>query len=265
MSADNGRGLFDLGGKVVLVTGGSSGVGLGFAQGCARQGADIIIWGRRADNNQAAEAALRALGGGRVSSDQVDVSVETAVVEGMARAEERAGRIDCVFANAGLASMAASFPDMTSAMYHELIATNLHGAFYTLREAARHMRARALAGDPGGSIVACGSLAIFEGSQGLEHYAAAKGAVASMIRGLAAELGQYGVRANMIAPGYIKTGMTDGAPTQVDERMAQRTPLRRVGQIADIQGAAAYLASDASSFHSGDILVIDGGRLASAG
>jgi NAD(P)-dependent dehydrogenase (short-subunit alcohol dehydrogenase family) len=89
---------------------------------------------------------------------------------------------------------------MSNAMYHDLLNVNLHGAFYTLRAAARHMRERAQAGDPGGSLVACGSLSIFHGLPSMEHYAAAKGALAAMIKGLEVELGPFGVRANMIAP-----------------------------------------------------------------
>lgn len=168
----------------------------------------------------------------------------------------------CVFANAGFSNRAASFPDMSSQMYHELLGVALHGAFYTLRAATRHMRERAQNGDPGGSIVVCGSLSIFHGLQGMEHYAAAKGALAAMIKGLAVEMGQYGVRANMLAPGFILTGMTDDRPqTQaIIKHFSTITPLGRPGQLSDIEGPAAYLASDASIFHTGDILVIDGGR-----
>jgi NAD(P)-dependent dehydrogenase (short-subunit alcohol dehydrogenase family) len=151
---------------------------------------------------------------------------------------------------------------MSSEMYHQLLDVNLHGAFYTLRETARHMRERALAGDPGGSIVVTGSLSIFHGLQGMEHYAGAKGALAAMVKGLAVELGQYGIRANMLAPGFIMTGMTASSPEAkpVIDRMASITPLGRPGYLSDIEGPAAYLASDASAFQTGDIMVIDGGR-----
>ncbi|HKU37884.1 MAG TPA: SDR family oxidoreductase, partial [Polyangiales bacterium] len=134
---------------------------------------------------------------------------------------------------------------------------------YTLREAARHMRERAQAGDPGGSIVACGSLSMFHGLAGMEHYAAAKGALSAMIKGLAVEMGRYGVRANMLAPGFIATGLVEGDARKdaVIERFAAITPLGRAGELSDIEGPAAYLASDASKFHTGDILVVDGGRL----
>jgi NAD(P)-dependent dehydrogenase (short-subunit alcohol dehydrogenase family) len=256
------RGLFDLTGKVVVSTGANSGIGLGFLQGCARQGADVVVWGRRADKNAEALAALKALGAPRGHAEAVDVADEAAVIRAMASTVAAMGRVDCVFANAGISSMAPSFADMTSEMYHALMAVNLHGAFYTLREAARHMRERAQAGDPGGSIVACGSLSIFQGYQGLEHYGAAKSGVAAMIKGLAVEMGQYGVRANMIAAGFIRTGMTSSPQAEaVARHMASVTPLGRPGEISDIEGPAAYLASDASSFHTGDILVLDGGRL----
>lgn len=255
------RGLFDLSGRVVLATGGNSGIGLAFLTGCARQGADVVIWDRNEARHATALNALRAAGADRLHAETVDVSDEAAVDQAFSSTLKAMGRVDCVLANAGFTSRATSFPDMSSEMYHQLLDVNLHGAFYTLRAAARHMRDRAIAGDPGGSIVVTGSLSIFHGLQGMEHYAGAKGALAAMVKGLAVELGQYGVRANMIAPGFILTGMTDSPETEkVIERMSAITPLGRPGCLEDIEGPAAYLASDASRFQTGDILVIDGGR-----
>jgi NAD(P)-dependent dehydrogenase (short-subunit alcohol dehydrogenase family) len=260
------RGLFDLSGKVVLATGANSGIGLGFLQGCAKHGADVVVWGRRADKNAEAAKALEALGARRAHAEAVDVSDEAAVAAAFARTLEATGRVDCAFANAGLHQRADSFSDLSSELYHQLLDVNLHGAFYTLREVTRHMRQRAQAGDPGGSIVACGSLSIFHGMQGMEHYAAAKGALAAMIKGLAVEMGPYGVRANMLAPGFIMTGLVDGdaRTAQIVERFSAITPLGRPGYVSDIEGPAVYLASDASRFHTGDILVVDGGRLVKA-
>jgi NAD(P)-dependent dehydrogenase (short-subunit alcohol dehydrogenase family) len=256
------RGLFDLTGKVVLATGANSGIGLGFLQGCAKQGADVVVWGRRADRNAKALTHLRELGAPRAYAAEVDVADEAAVDAGFAEAVAKFGRVDCVFANAGFSTNARSIAEMSTKTYLDLINVNQHGAFYTLRAAARHMTARAAAGDPGGSIVACGSLSIFHGIPGMEHYAAAKGAVAAMIKSLAAELGPIGVRANMIAPGFIVSGMMESAPEAmmagIIKHFASQTPMGRVGEISDIEGPAAYLASDASKFHSGDILVIDG-------
>ena len=259
---NSARSLFDLSGKVVLAAGANSGIGLGFLTGCARQGADVVVWGRRADRNAEALDKLRASGASRVHAEAVDVSDEGAVEVAFASSLRAMGRVDCVFANAGSSSRAPSFPDMTSEIYHQLLNVNLHGAFYTLREATRHMRARAQSGDPGGSIVICGSLSIFHGIPGMEHYAAAKGALAAMVKGLAVEMGQYGVRANMIAPGFIMTEMTDSDAQReaIVKRFAAITPLGRPGYPDDIEGPAAYLASEASRFHTGDILIVDGGR-----
>jgi NAD(P)-dependent dehydrogenase (short-subunit alcohol dehydrogenase family) len=255
--------MFDLTGKVVVSTGANSGLGLGFLEGCALQGADVVVWSRRTDKNAEALEHLKSLGAGRVHAEAVDVSDEAAVDLAMANTLEAMGRVDCLFANAGFSTMAPSFPDMTTEMYNQLLAVNQHGAFFSMRAAARHMRERALAGDRGGSIVACGSLAIFQGRQGLEHYAAAKCAVAGMVRGISAEMGQYGVRANVLAVGFILTAMTSSPQAKaVAEHMAAVTPLGRPGEISDIHGAAAYFASDASAFHTGDVIVIDGGRLA---
>ncbi|MBP6441515.1 MAG: SDR family oxidoreductase [Sphingorhabdus sp.] len=257
-----GKSMFDLTGKVVMATGANSGIGLGFLLGCARQGADVVVWARREEQNLAALDQLKAEGAGRIHHEVVDVSDEAEVIRAFASTVTAMGRVDCVFANAGFSERTPSFPDMSSETYHKLLAVNQHGAFYTLREASRHMRDRAQAADAGGSIVVCGSLSIFHGMQGMEHYAAAKGALAAMVKGMAVELGQYKVRVNMLAPGFIMTGMT-GDPQvreQVIARFSSITPLARVGELDDIAGPAAYLASDASQFHTGDILIVDGGR-----
>ena len=255
-------GLFDLTGRVVLGAGANSGIGLGFLMGCAKQGADVVVWGRRGDRNEQALQQLRDAGAGRTHHEEIDVADEAAVIAGFKSTLQAMGKVDCLFANAGFSHAAPSFPDMTSEMYHALMNENLHGTFYTLREATRHMRDRAQAGNPGGSIVVCGSLSIFHGVKGMEHYAGAKGALAAMVKGLAVEMGEYGVRVNMIAPGFIMTEMTSASDKarQVADRFAAITPLKRPGDPSDIEGPGAYLASDASKFHTGDILVVDGGR-----
>jgi len=262
MESKLARNLFNLTGRVVVATGGNSGIGLGFLTGCAKQGADVVIWDRETSRDAAALAKLRAAGAARTHSETVDVSDEVAVESAFRSTISMMGRVDCVFVNAGIMSRAPSFPDMSSDMYHQLLNVNLHGAFYTLREAARHMRARANASDAGGSIVVCGSLAIFHGLQGMEHYAGAEGALAAMVKSLAVELGPYQIRVNMLAPGFILSGMTSGhAETErVIGRMSAVTPLGRPGTPEDIEGPAAYLASEASKFQTGDILVIDGGQ-----
>jgi NAD(P)-dependent dehydrogenase (short-subunit alcohol dehydrogenase family) len=253
--------LFDLTGKVALVTGGNSGLGLGFARGMAKCGADIVIWGRRADANQAAEAELLACGAGRVFSQVIDVSQEAQIVNGMANAVEVMGRLDCVVQNAGTATQVPTH-EMTYETYNELLAVSQHGGFFTVREAVRHMRARALAGDPGGSILLCGSLTQFRGEPGLTHYAAAKGAMEGIMRTVAVEYGEFGVRANMVCVGYAYTPLYGGHPKEVlpmDEMLRTRNPIRRWGETSDVEGIAAYLASNSAGYHTGDVIVIDGG------
>ena len=253
---------FDLTGKVALVTGANSGIGFGFARGLARAGADVVIWGRREDRNAEAVARLSAYGG-RVVSRALDVRDEHAVTEGVDAAVEALGRLDIVVANAGIASQ-APFPEMSSDTYRALLDVNLHGAVFTLREAARHMVARAKAGDPGGSLIICGSGSIFQGVPTMAHYAIAKGALNSLSKTLAAELGPYGIRSNVIAPGFIHTEMTLADPAigaAITAAVEAKTPLGRAGTPEDLEGAVVYLASDAARYHTGDTLVIDGGKL----
>ena len=257
--------LFDLTGKVALVTGGNSGLGLAFARGLAKAGADVVIWGRRADRNAEAVAELSQYGG-RVSARLVDVSSEVDVAAGIAAAVAEMGRIDTLVINAGLATMSPLI-EMTGSTYHELVDVNLHGVFYTLREGARHMVARSEAGDRGGSIIMCGSLAIFRGIPGMAHYNAAKGGVNGLGKNAAVELGRYGIRCNTIAPGLIRTDLGGDVDPEVGraayQRTAEKAPLGRVGEPEDLEGIVVYLASDLSAYHSGDTITIDGGQMSS--
>jgi NAD(P)-dependent dehydrogenase (short-subunit alcohol dehydrogenase family) len=256
------KNLFDLSGKVTVITGGNSGLGLGFARGIAKQGGDLAIWARSADKNAAAKKELEALGV-RVQVRQVDVSSEEQVIAGYDALMKEYGRVDCVIANAGLPPASNSILDLSTKDYHAFLAVSMHGAFYTLREGARLMVKRAQAGEPGGSLIFCGSLSMFQGLSGKGQYAAAKAGMGAMIRSMAVEFGKYGIRANSVAPGYIKTGMTgeNAELGPVDKHFASLTPIPRPGYPADFEAIAAYLASDASSFHSGDTIVIDGAYL----
>ncbi len=254
------KGLFDLTGKVALVTGGNGGIGLGFARGIAKQGGDVAIWARSAEKNAAAKAELEGFGI-RCETYQVDVTSETAVVDGFARTLADFGRVDSVFANSGATATTSSVLDLTSEEYHGLTNLNLHGAFYVMREGARHMVERSKAGDRGGSLVACGSLSMYMGLPGKQHYAGAKAALGAHVRSFAVELAPYGIRANAVAPGYVTTPMTGNGNKQIDDFMGSRTPMQRPGLPEDFEAIAAYLASDSSSFHSGDTIIIDGAYL----
>jgi len=258
------KGLFDMSGKVTLVTGGNSGLGLGFAHALARQGGDLVIWGRRAGKNAEAAESLRQHGH-RVLAQEVDVADEARVCSAMAEAVADMGRLDCVIANAGVNVARTDFHKLDSRTYHDLLAINQHGAFYTLREGAKHMVARAEAGDPGGSLIIDGSASVINGVPGIETYAAAKGALMTMMKSIAVGYGRYGVRANMICPGYMDTDLPGRDPAVVAfnaERMRNRSPIPRPGLPADLDGIIVYLASDASAYHTGDVMVIDGGLTA---
>jgi NAD(P)-dependent dehydrogenase (short-subunit alcohol dehydrogenase family) len=250
---------FDLTGRTALVTGGNRGIGLGMASALAQAGADIVIWGSNAERNQAAEIELVKFGT-RVKAQVVDVSQEDQVREGMEEAVAVMGRVDSVFANAGVGYGAPSFVEMKTEIYRKTLAVNLDGVFFTFREACRHMVERAKGGDPGGSIVGVASLAAIEGAARNQAYAATKGAVISMMKSVAVEHARYGVRANAILPGWIATDMTQGAQDNpaFAEKVIPRVPARRWGEPADFGGIAVYLASGASSYHSGDTFVIDG-------
>jgi NAD(P)-dependent dehydrogenase (short-subunit alcohol dehydrogenase family) len=256
------KSLFDLSGKVTLVTGGNSGLGLGFARGVARQGGAVEIWARNAEKNAKAKAELESFGV-KVTARQVDVSSEAAVKQGYKELIADHGRIDGVFANAGVPAGTRSLLDTTSEQWHNVLAVNMHGAFYTLQEGARLMVERAKAGEPGGALVFCGSLSMFQGRAGLGQYAAAKAGIGSLIRCMAVELGQYGIRANTVAPGYVKTEMMGPLDTMtpIDKAFAASIPMGRPGYASDFEGIAAYLVSDASAFHTGDTIVIDGADL----
>jgi NAD(P)-dependent dehydrogenase (short-subunit alcohol dehydrogenase family) len=251
---------FDLTGKVALVTGGNGGIGLGMAEGLARAGAGIAVWGRDAAKLEKAAGRLAQCGGAPVHAAVVDVSDAEAVTSAVEETVRRLGRIDAVFANAGVGGR-TKFLDLDASELHRILSIDLDGALWTLREAARHMVARAEAGDPGGSLVTVSSVSAIRGAPTLQSYAAAKGALVSVTRGLAVEFGRHGIRANTIVPGWIRTELTSGSfdRPQVQEAILRRVPVRRWGTSEDFAGLAVYLASDSSAYHTGDTLVVDGG------
>jgi NAD(P)-dependent dehydrogenase (short-subunit alcohol dehydrogenase family) len=250
---------FDLTGKVALVTGANGGIGLGMAEGLAAAGAKVAIWGQNLEKNAKAEAALKAYGG-EVLVQQVSVQEEQAVVDGVAEVLSRFGRLDFCAANAGVGG-GAPFTEMTTEKWRRVTTINLDAVFWTFREAAKHMVERAEAGDPGGSLVVTSSTSAIHGAPRNEAYASTKGAVLSMVRGLAVEFARHGIRANSILPGWIRSDMTAAAQgwDKFNERVIGRVPMRRWGEPDDFGGIAVYLASDASKFHTGDSFVIDGG------
>ncbi len=251
---------FDLSGRVALVTGGNAGIGLAMADALARAGASIEIWGTNPEKNARALEQLRAHGAKAIGRS-VDVSKEENVVEGMRATLAEFGRIDACFANAGVSNRWKSFLEIGGESYRRMMAVNLDGMIWTMREACRHMKARAEAGDHGGSIVAVASLGALFGAARNQDYTASKAAIISVVNGVAVEFARYGVRANAILPGWIATDMTEVAQHNdvFTKNVISRVPYRRWGRPDELGGIAVYLASDASSFHNGDAILIDGG------
>ncbi|MET0534046.1 MAG: SDR family oxidoreductase [Steroidobacter sp.] len=251
---------FDLSGRVALITGGNGGIGLGMAEALTQAGADIVIWGTNAAKNANAEERLRRHGR-RVVSRIVDVSKEDEVTAAMREAVSTMGRVDACFANAGVGNNWKSFLDMGGENYRRLMGVNLDGVVWTTREACRHMKARAEAGDPGGSIVIVSSMGRRFGMPRGEDYSATKAAVTSVARGIAVEFARYGVRANSVLPGWVASEMTQPLQDsdQFTQKVLSRVPQRRWGQPEEFGGIAVYLASSASTFHNGDEILIDGG------
>ena len=246
---------FDLTGKVALITGGNSGIGLGMAIGLAQAGADVCIWGTNPEKNAAAEKEILAVGG-KAAALRCDVSQENEVEAAFAETLNLFGKVDSCFANAG-AGGGAPFHEFPTDVWNRVMGINLDGTFFTFRAAAKHMIERG----EGGRLVGTSSLSALDGAARNEAYAATKGAMISMTRGLSVELARYGITANTIIPGWIETAMT--APRVGDEtfedRVIKRVPVRRWGQPDDFAGIAVYLASDASSYQTGEDFVIDGG------
>lgn len=251
---------FDLAGKVAIVTGGNGGIGLGMAEALAEAGCAVQIWGRNAEKNARAVEILR--GKGRAEAAVCDVSDAKSVEAAMAKTLAAFGRVDGCFANAGIGGGGRrSFIERPLEEWRQLLATNLDGAFLTLQAAARHMVERAERGDAFGRLVVTSSIASVFGTARNEHYAASKAALNALTRALAVELARHGITANAILPGWIKSEMTEGimANDKFVGAVMPRIPMRRFGEPADFGGIAVYLMSNASSYHTGDLFMIDGG------
>jgi NAD(P)-dependent dehydrogenase (short-subunit alcohol dehydrogenase family) len=248
-------GMFDLTGKVAVVTGGNRGIGLGIARGLAKAGAAISIWSRDETRNEEARRELVELGV-PVDALRCDVSNEADVRRCTDATVEALGRIDISVANAGYGAVRDPI-EMTLTDWRALLAVNFDGAFLTLRDAAKHMKERG----GGGKLIAISSITASFGSPKQAHYAAGKAALGGLVRSLAVELARYDIQVNEIQPGWITTEAT--APARENERLnkviQRRTPARRWGTTEDLEGIAVYLASSASNFHTGDSIRVDGG------
>lgn len=247
--------LFDLTGKVALVTGANTGIGQGIALALAEAGADIAAAGR----SPARETVERARALGRsVENFTADLSTTAAIQPLVDAVLDRFGRIDILINNAGIIRRADAV-DFTEEDWDAVIDTNLKSVFFLCQAAGRHMLARG-----SGKIVNIASMLTFQGGIRVPSYTASKSGVGGLTKLLANEWAAKGVQVNAIAPGYIATNNT--AALQADEQrnrsIMERIPAGRWGDPADLGGAAVFLASRASDYVQGHILAVDGGWLA---
>jgi 3-oxoacyl-[acyl-carrier protein] reductase len=231
-------------GKTALVTGGSRGIGAAVARELARAGATVVV-GYRSGADEA-EAIASEIDGRAV---QADVSN----VDDAKRLVDEAGDLDVLVNNAGI-TRDGVLARMTDDDWRSVLETNLSSVFYTCRAVSRGMMKRR-----GGSIVNLSSIVGLHGNWGQSNYAASKGGIVAFTKSLAQELGSRGVRANVVAPGYIKTQLTDAIPEAAQQQMLGLTPLGRFGQPEDVARAVRFLSSDDASFITGEVVVVGGG------
>lgn len=249
--------LFDLSGKRALITGSARGIGNLLASGLAAHGAEIVINDRRQERADAAAAALVAQGY-RASGAAFDVTQSAQVAQAVAQIEETLGPIDILINNAGI-QRRHPFTEFPEEEWDEVINVNQKGVFITSQQVAKYMMNRRR-----GKIINIGSMQSELGRKTITPYAASKGAVKMLTRGMCVELAEYNIQVNGIAPGYFATEMTE--PLVKDEAFSawlyQRTPAARWGRPEELIGAAVFLASSASDFVNGHLLFVDGGMLA---
>ena len=231
-------------GKNALVTGASRGIGRAIAVELARGGAAVVI-GYRSGKDEA-ETLAAEIGGRAVQADVSDPDDARRLVED-------AGDVDVLVNNAGLTrdGLLVRMPDED---WRTVIETNLSSVFYTCRAVCRPMMKKR-----SGSIVNVSSIVGVHGNWGQTNYAASKAGIIGFTKSLARELGSRNVRANVVAPGYVRTQLTDVLPEEATAAMLQNTPLARLGDPADVAGAVRFLCSDEASFITGDVLLVDGG------
>lgn len=249
-------GRTDLTGKVFVITGGNSGIGLGIAEGIAAVGGSVAVWGRRAEKNDEAVDRLRALGV-EARGYVCDVGEEQQIVDCMNRTVSDFGRLDGCFANAGRPGNGVPFLDLTLDQWRSVMKINLDGVFLTVREAARHLVEQ----KEGGSIVLVSSTSAIHGAAGNEAYGTSKTAINGLMRALAVGLARHTIRVNSLIPGWTITEMAGPAYAHdlFRETTTKRTPVRRWADWSEFREVGSFLADPSITYHTGQEVVIDGG------
>jgi NAD(P)-dependent dehydrogenase (short-subunit alcohol dehydrogenase family) len=252
--------LFSLKGKVVLVTGASSGLGAHFAQVVSGAGAKVVIAARRVERLQALAEQLRAQGG-EVIAVALDVTSRASVEAAFDLAQQTFGVVDVVINNAGVGGAVKAL-EVTEQDWSTMISTNLDGVWRVAQCAAQRMAKEG----KGGSIVNIASILGERVGTGLSHYCAAKAGVLQLTKALALEFARYDIRVNAIAPGYFQTEMNDGYfnSEKGQAYIKSAVPMRKLGQLEQLDGPLLLLASAAGSFMTGATLAVDGGHLVSS-
>lgn len=250
--------IFDLSGRRALITGSSRGIGLALAEGLMSAGCEIVLNGRDAERLGRAAEKLRG-NGGTVGEAVFDVTDPDAVAEGVGRVESEIGAIDILINNAGM-QFRTPLQDYPHDKWRELMRTNIDSAFLVGQAVARHMIGR-----KSGKIINICSVQSELGRPGIAPYAATKGALKMLTKGMCIDWAGFGIQVNGIGPGYFRTELNQAL---VDDKefsawLEKRTPAGRWGDVEELTGAAIFLASDASSFVNGHILYVDGGITAS--
>jgi 2-deoxy-D-gluconate 3-dehydrogenase len=252
--------MFDLKGKVAIVTGGNGGIGLGMARGLADAGADIAVVGRNVAKSATAVADLSARGV-RAISVATDVTDKDAITAMIARVSNELGRIDILVNNAGM-SIRKPPHILEADEWQQVIDTNLTSAFLCSKAAYPALKASG-----GGKVINIGSMMSIFGASFAPAYAASKGGIVQFTRACACAWASDNIQVNAILPGWIDTDLTRRAREQVDglhQRVLSRTPAARWGEIDDFAGIAVFLSSKASDFMTGTAIPVDGGYSVSA-
>ena len=248
--------MFDLSQHVAIVTGGSTGLGLGMARGLAKAGASVAIWARNVERTEAACQELTALGGGTAQGFACDVTDPASVDAAMTATLAAFGKVDSCFANAGGAGVRGPLLALQPDAWRQTMELNYHSVISTFRVAARHM---AECGQ-GGRLVASSSIAALMGIPGGAGYSSSKAAVTGLVRALAIELAPAGITVNAILPGYIATEMSLDTPQAFRDAVMRRAASGQIGTLEDMEGIAVYLASRQSRLMTGQSIVLDGGH-----